>query len=153
MFVNLAKDEVSNKMDTIKELVLSGEGRQGEIFKFKGGDSRYCFIGGTLKYEDTTFSPKEWRRSSWTLNDLLCWEIIREPWKPKLHERFYYWFINSTNKVVASGTSFNGLTYDILQVELGNCYRTQEEAYADTKMRDHFEALVKKYLLSDGVQQ
>lgn len=118
----------------------------GEEFKFKGFNRfgiiteegllcRQC--GGT-----------DWDASDSDLTDLLigCKEIEMPPWKPKEHEKFYYvaWFKGKNTWMIGVEKSeyLAAFDADTLRVDIGNCFKTKEEAEA--AKFDVFERLTGK---------
>lgn len=71
------------------------------------------------------------RNRSAILYDLLngAATIVRKPWKPKNGECYYY--VNPNGGTF--GAHWNNCSCDFYNYKLGNCYRTPEEANADSK--------------------
>lgn len=78
------------------------------------------------------------------LNMLLVgdWVVYKQPWKPKLNERYY--FINCTGNI--DYLWWIGSTEDHAMYKLGKVYRTEEEAEAHKREDTAFWQEVRKEL-------
>ena len=95
-----------------------------EEFEIKGYSSRYMFINDGMIDAESGFV------CDGTLWKLLTGEatIKRKPWKPAVDERYY--------SVAENGIPEESICVwdhlDIILYKLGNCYRTREEAEANS---------------------
>ena len=105
----------------------------GEEFELKSpNDSCYTlamFTDDGLKIIETNVSDQcFWK--PYALEHLLkgTYTIKRKPWKPKLHEHYY--FIDEEGYVYSE--TWDNQYPDIIFYKLGNCYKTYEEAEANS---------------------
>lgn len=128
---------MKNYMKEVAEMLGVEFGEEFEV-KYEGptayriiakfSDNGITLVSGTCEWGNLINTG---RNRSAILYDLLngAATIVRKPWKPKDGECYYY--VNTQAGVF--GAHWNNCTCDIYNYKLGNCYRTPEEANAESK--------------------
>ena len=121
-------------MNLYKDIVKKFDLKFNEEFNIEGaGDIVYCFKEDGLY----RLANNEWCKANRMLLDLIAGDVkIKEKkFEPKQDEPYYYvCFI--TNNI--SYTFYEGKTMDILNLYVGNCFKTFEEC------EQHYEEIYQK---------
>ena len=104
-----------------------------EEFKLKKHAEIYKFTEEGLAYYSN--GSREWRITPFTLNVLLRgeYEVEKLPWKPKDGDKYFYvcWHYFANGAIFTDSSVFKVMyETECLRVDIGNCFRTREEAEA-----------------------
>ena len=125
--MNLEKD--------VAKLIMDAYGLQdGERFhiQYKNNvvkECHYMFEDKTLKYQGV-FSNTPYDASHKTFEDIIYGraEIIKIPWKPKLGECYWTYYVPDGSDWEASFSVWGDAVLDLCRYKCGIVFRTEEEA-------------------------
>lgn len=126
-------------MSLYKEIVKNFNLKFDEEFNIEGaGDIVFCFKEDGLY----RLANNEWCKANRMALDLISGHatIKEKSFEPKADEPYYYVCFISNN---VTYTFFEGKTMDILNLYVGNCFKTYEEC------EKHYEEIYKKIKAGD----
>ena len=116
----------------------------GEEFYLVFGSVRdtYKIVKGKFMFLN---SQGVFEKSLNELNYFLNAEVVRLPWKPKEYDEYWYVHMTEVGNFEAMQCVWRGGSPDLKDFELGNCFKTKDEAQNDQNIRERFINMRREY--------
>lgn len=129
-------------IDELKEVMETGEEFDLKFTDKMTTQGTYRFNKKSIEIlcDDVVF-----RKSNLFVNDLLGAEFTKRPWKPKIDDEYWSWWVSSKGGSISVKCVFINCSSNMEQIAFGNFFRTKEECEAHPEVRDMLENMRKVY--------
>jgi hypothetical protein len=97
-----------------------------EEFTFEGRSLIYKFTKDGLQYKASEY----WTTSTLHLNEILTLKVVKQPWKPKIGDRYYTIILDSLG-IRVSSLKYGDDPHDARLANLNIVFKTESEAQAE----------------------